>query len=72
MLVTFDNFCRNVLVEEAVEDRVGAGGGHPEQVEHWEPDHHHLAILSETNNFFDDTKHSERQPTRKCRLNSGR
>ena len=51
----------NALIEEAVEDRVGAGGGHPHQMEDGEPNHDHL-VSEEIKRFNEDTENTEGQP----------
>ena len=51
----------NFLIEEAVEDRVGAGRGHPHQMEDWEQNHHHL-VIEEVKHLNEDTEQVEGKP----------
>ena len=57
---------RNGLVKKAVKDRVGAGGGHPDQVEHRIPNHDVVRILR-VRDVRHDAEYAEGQPTEQFR-----
>ena len=71
MAAKFSNFPHhlqgNALIEEPVEDRVGAGGRHAHQVKDREPNHDHL-VSEEIKHFSQDAEHTEGKPAGKFSL----